>query len=130
MIILSIRTDRPEAEIGLFDDQKRLAYEVWHAHRELSTTIHRRIARLLSEQGKRLCDLEGVICYRGPGSFTGLRIGLSVANALSYALQIPLAGTQTETWQHDAFARLLEHGDTGMVLPEYGMPAHTTLPKH
>ena len=36
MLILAIRTEKPEAEIGLFDDEKKLAYETWEAHRQLA----------------------------------------------------------------------------------------------
>ena len=39
-MILSIRTDKPEAEIGLFSaDGQKLVYKTWQAHRELSSTI-------------------------------------------------------------------------------------------
>lgn len=36
MIILSIRTDKPEAEVGLYKDSVQLAYETWTAHRALA----------------------------------------------------------------------------------------------
>jgi hypothetical protein len=44
MIILTIRTDKPESEIGLFNNKDKLAYEVWQAHRELAETVHKKIA--------------------------------------------------------------------------------------
>ena len=46
MLILTIRTDNPESEIGLYDGQKQLDYEVWEAHRQLGTTIHAKIILL------------------------------------------------------------------------------------
>ena len=42
-------------------------------------------------------DLEGIDVEKGPGSFTGLRVGVSVANALGFALGIPVNGKKVET---------------------------------
>ena len=47
---------------------------------------------LLKERGKQIQDLEGIVVVLGPGSFTGLRIGLSLAKSLAFALKIPLVG--------------------------------------
>src|SRR5690349_21080757 len=98
MLVLNVRTDKPEAGIGLYDDQRQLEYEMWHAHRELSITIHQKISGLLSSQGKKISDLQGIVCFAGPGSFTGLRIGLTVANTLAYALEVPIVATPDPEW--------------------------------
>lgn len=82
MLILTIRTDKPEAEIGLCNGDKQLAYETWQAHRLLAETLHRKVEDLLASQSKTVDDIEGLVGFQGPGSFTGLRIGLSVVNAL------------------------------------------------
>lgn len=47
------------------------------------------VDRLLAEEGLRLCDLDYIACVTGPGSFTGIRIGVSSVRALCYALAIP-----------------------------------------
>jgi len=47
---------------------------------------------LLKERGKEIRDLEGIVVVLGPGSFTGLRIGLSLAKSLAFTLKIPLVG--------------------------------------
>jgi tRNA threonylcarbamoyladenosine biosynthesis protein TsaB len=129
MIILTIRTDKPESEIGLYDDQTQLAYEVWEAHRQLAETIHQKIEALLSEQGKGLADLQGIVCFQGPGSFTGLRIGLTVANALSYSYNLPVVAVQDPQWIEAGAARLLKGEKDALALPYYGADAHITLPK-
>lgn len=46
----------------------------------------------LKAQNKTVQDITSVQAFTGPGSFTGLRVGLSVANALSFALNIPVNG--------------------------------------
>ncbi len=42
--------------------------------------------------------IEGIVCYEGPGSFTGLRIGLSFGNALAYTRGIPIVGARDSSW--------------------------------
>ena len=130
MLILSIRTDKPEAEVGLFNDTSQLAYEVWEAHRALAETIHTKIKDMLSGQGKTLHDIEAIIAYAGPGSFTGLRIGLSVANALAYSVQIPIVGVEgEEAWLEKGLQEIASGHNDRIVLPEYGAPVHITTPK-
>lgn len=133
MIVLILRTDKPEAELGLYEDDRQLAYITWHAHRELSGTIHEQIEELLQgrslQQGLSLQDVEGIVVYKGPGSFTGLRIGLSVANALAYSLSIPTTAKSGKNWV-DAGIKSLKAGENDKIsLPKYDQPAGTTKPR-
>jgi tRNA threonylcarbamoyladenosine biosynthesis protein TsaB len=130
MLILSIKTDNPEAEVGLFNDDRQLGYQTWTAHRELSVTIHTKIRDLLKRSNKNLSDLGGIVIFRGPGSFTGLRIGLSVANALAESLGIPIVGTSGTDWLEHGRAELKSGHNNKIALPEYGAPVHITEPKH
>lgn len=129
MIILTIRTDSPKAEIGLFDDSKKLAYKTWQAHRQLAETIHTQIKQLLDDQKMQWQDINAIICYKGPGSFTGLRIGLSVGNALAYSLNLPIASTMDESWIQIGTELLKSGKNQKLALPEYGAPANITTPK-
>ena len=129
MTILTIRSDKPEAEIGLFDYDKKLAYETWQAHRQLAETIHTKIETLLKSQGKDWHDIDGIICFQGPGSFTGLRIGLTVGNTLAYGLEVPIVATQTDDWIKHGI-KILKNGEADeLALPHYGAPAHITQQK-
>lgn len=145
MLILTLRTDKPEAEIGLHDDQKRLAYETWQAHRTLTATIHKQINEILNPDKKLLdlssnfngasklrydlSDIEGIVVYKGPGSFTGLRIGSAVANALAYGQKIPIVASSGNNWLEQGIDKLLAGQGGKIVTPEYGSPAKTTSPK-
>ncbi len=129
MIILTIKTDNPQAELGLFDGDKKLAYETWEAHRILAETIHKKIEEILKKAGKDWKDVGGVICFAGPGSFTGLRIGLSVGNALAYGLSAPIVGQKGDDWIKDGITRLLAGKADPLALPEYGAEAHITTPR-
>lgn len=129
MLVLTLRTDKPEAEIGLMMNGERVAYFTWQAHRQLAETIHLKIEELLKSQGKSLQDVEGIGVYKGPGSFTGLRIGLSVANALSSGLNQPIVSETGEDWISRAAERLKSGEDEKIALPEYGAPPHITVQK-
>jgi tRNA threonylcarbamoyladenosine biosynthesis protein TsaB len=129
MIILTIRTDKPEAEIGLYDDHKKLAYDTWYAHRELAETLHLKVEAMLEHEQKSREDVEGIACFKGPGSFTGLRIGLTVANALAYSYSIPVVATEDPQWLENGITRLQAGENDVQAMPFYGADAHITQQK-
>ena len=130
MLILTIRTDKPEAELDLYDKDRRLAHKTWQAHRQLAESIHSQIKDLLQSQDKSLDDLGGIAVFHGPGSFTGLRIGISVANALADGLGIPIVGSGGEDWISEAISKLSGGANEKIILPEYGASPHTSQPKN
>ena len=129
MIILTLRTDNPVAEIGIYAEGRQLAYEKWEAHRRLAETIHHKIEDLLKSQNLSWESVEGIVGFEGPGSFTGLRIGLSTANAAAYGLQIPVVAAQGEDWIQKGIARLQAGEQDEVALPFYGRDANITMPR-
>jgi len=129
VLIVTIRTDQPIAEVGLFADGEQLAYVRWEAHRALSATLHRKIDDMLHEHHKSFADLQGIVCFKGPGSFTGLRIGLAVANALAYSLHIPIVSVLGEDWRQSGIDSILQGDNEAIALPLYGAPVHITQPR-
>lgn len=103
-----------------------MAEEKWDAHRQLAETLHLKIRDLLSANNKQWQDIAGIVCFKGPGSFTGLRIGISVANALAASLPAAIVGASGEDWQADGVDTLMNEEDDKIVLPEYGAPVHIT----
>lgn len=129
-MIVGIRTDKPESELLLLDKERIVDTLIWHAHRQLSDTLLIKIEELLSRNGCQLSDVTGVIAYEGPGSFTGLRIGLSVANTLAYACNIPIAAAGGEAWPQDAYTILSEQREYALpAKPHYGSEANITKPR-
>jgi tRNA threonylcarbamoyladenosine biosynthesis protein TsaB len=129
MIVLTLRSDKPEAEVGLFEDNHQLAYIKWPAHLELSKTINTKIKELLDKSSKQASDIGGIVGFAGPGSFTGLRIGLSVANALAYAYDIPIVSASDEDWVKSGIRALAAGKNDKIITPIYDRPAATTPPK-
>jgi tRNA threonylcarbamoyladenosine biosynthesis protein TsaB len=129
MLILTIRTNKPEAELGLYEDSKQLIYETWLAHRQLAETIHIKIDELLKSRQKTLPDLQGTVVFRGPGSFTGLRIGITVANALAYSLHVAVIACEDPQWLETGIAKLIKGQSDKVALPEYGALPNISIQK-
>jgi tRNA threonylcarbamoyladenosine biosynthesis protein TsaB len=129
MLILTLRTDKPEAEIGLFEGQTKVAYEIWEAHRKLAETLHVKIEMLLKADDKTWQDIQGIVAFEGPGSFTGLRIGLATANAIAASLNIPIVASKGDEWAEKGIKRLLAGEQDEIALPFYGQDVHITLPR-
>jgi tRNA threonylcarbamoyladenosine biosynthesis protein TsaB len=129
MIVLTLRSDKPAAEIGLYDDHKQLAYITWQAHRELSDTIHYKLDEILKSQAKSWSDVQAIVCYKGPGSFTGLRIGLAVVNALANSQHLPVVARTDPAWLATGIQDILTGQNDGLALPEYGATANITQPR-
>ncbi|MBI4497338.1 MAG: tRNA (adenosine(37)-N6)-threonylcarbamoyltransferase complex dimerization subunit type 1 TsaB [Chloroflexi bacterium] len=72
-----------------------LAEYTWRADRDHTRTLMPAIVRVLEFHGWKPEDLAGVVVAIGPGSFNGLRVGLSVAKGLALALEVPLVGVST-----------------------------------
>lgn len=128
-MILTMRTDKPEAEIGLFDGTMKKDYKTWTAHRQLAETLHKVIRDMLANHRLDWKDISGIAVYQGPGSFTGLRIGLTVANTLASSLNVSIVGIEGEDWLQKALEKLAAGQNDSLVIPVYGQPVHITQPK-
>jgi len=90
---LCIDTTTSEAGITLVD-YGRLPIDPRHA----SEDILKKIDELIQKANIKLADLKGVFVIKGPGSFTGLRVGIAVANQFAHQLKIPIVGLRTDEW--------------------------------
>ncbi len=78
-----------------------------------SSTLLPSVESLLQEAGLAASDLKLIAIGLGPGSFTGLRVGLTVAKGLAYALKIPLKGVSSL----QALACNLQHEANNLICP-------------
>ena len=128
-MILAIRTEAPDATIALVDGGTVADTHSWHAHRTLARDLLKVIQDRLNSQGKEWKDISGVILFKGPGSFTGLRIGASVANTIAFSQKLSIVGVSGDDWLNDGIKRLGKNEDDKFVQPFYGSEAHITKPK-
>lgn len=129
MIMLGIRTDRPQAELYIYDADVCKAEYTWQADRELARGLLAHIEDFLAQNNLAFQDLAGLFVFQGPGSFTGLRIGLTVANTMAYSLGIPIVGASEDSWRENAVHRLIDGDNDRIVLPLYGAAPRITQPR-
>lgn len=95
MRVLAIDTATPVASAALADGQKVVAEESVGGQRNHSEQLLQMVDRLFAETGWEGRGLDLVAVSIGPGSFTGLRVGISAAQGLAFAYDRPLAGVPT-----------------------------------
>lgn len=94
--ILNIETATRTCSTALGSDGELLvSREVTRAHFSHAEELNLFIRELFQEDASSFNDLDAVAVGAGPGSYTGLRIGVSTAKALAYSLDIPLIGLRT-----------------------------------
>ncbi len=96
MKILGIDTSTKYCNLGLIEDKDVLInYTINGLKKKHSSILMPAIKELFKIMDLKIEEIHGVAVSIGPGSFTGLRIGLSVAKGLSYACSLPLLGIPT-----------------------------------
>jgi tRNA threonylcarbamoyladenosine biosynthesis protein TsaB len=93
--LLLIETSGRVGQIGLADGHALLAQRQLDQARRHARDLAPALRDLLGSQGWRPTDISAVIASRGPGSYTGLRVGLMAAKAFAYAVGCPVVGIDT-----------------------------------
>ncbi len=124
-----VDTSTPNCYLALDDGQSEIKEYNWYADRNLANGLLRYIVDKLEDSSLTLNDLSGIGIKKGPGSFTGLRIGLTVANTLAESLEVPIISESGEDWQAKVRSRLDDGQNDRIVMPNYGMAPHITKPR-
>lgn len=92
---LTIDTSTSALGVGVMQEEKVLGETITYLKRHHSERLLPTINHLLSETNVSLNDLGGVAVVRGPGSYTGVRIGVTTAKILAWSLKLPLVGVSS-----------------------------------
>lgn len=96
-MLLAVDTATQMASLALYDQARGwvLGEESWYTVANHTVELMPRLVRLMEQQGASPDNLTGLVVSLGPGSFTGLRIGLGVAKGLALARRVPIVGVPT-----------------------------------
>jgi len=100
---VAIDTSTDTASLALVQDGEVLAELSWRCGQNHSTQLLPNLSHLLKQAELSLQSVSGIIVARGPGSYNGLRVGISTAKSLAFSLGIPIVGISTlevEAYQH------------------------------
>ena len=116
LLVLDTATRTPV--VALADERGELIGErQWQSAHRHSEELLERLDDLLGEAGVERRALAGVVVGTGPGSFTGLRIGLATAKVVAYGVDIPLVGVSTTGALATAARRETGADPIAVVLP-------------
>lgn len=95
MLILAFETSAKAASAALTEDGKLLGEAYQNTGMTHSQTLMVMAEDLLKQCGKKIEDLQAVAVANGPGSFTGVRIGVAAAKGLAWGAELPCVGVST-----------------------------------
>jgi len=108
-LLLTIDTAVETASVCLAQDEKLLSFEINTSSRDHAAWIQPAIKKMMEHSRRKFSELDAIAVSVGPGSYTGLRIGLSTAKGLCYALGVPLIAIGTLDMMAFAAARQYSH---------------------
>ncbi len=92
---LAIDTSTDTASLALVQDSEVLAELTWRCGQNHTVELLSHLVYLLNQTKLNLQSTSCIIVARGPGSFNGLRVGISTAKGLAFSLGIPIVGIST-----------------------------------
>ena len=116
MLVLAIDTSGKQGGVALYRDHPQLQQSVLLEGGTYSAELVPAIAKLLEQNRLSLRDLNGVAVVNGPGSFTGLRVGIGAVKGFAEALQIPVVTVSAL----ELVASTPEHGGRVLVALDAG----------
>ena len=95
MLILGIDTSGKTAACALYEDGIMLGQSCVYTVKTQSQVILPLIKKLMSDCNRELSQLSLIAVSKGPGSYTGIRIGIAAVKAMAFSLDIPCCGVST-----------------------------------
>lgn len=95
MKVLAIDTSNYVLGVAIVDEEKVIGEVITNLPKNHSVRVMPTIEQLMKECGIKPKELERIVVAMGPGSYTGVRIGVTIAKTLAWSLQIPLVGVSS-----------------------------------
>ncbi|WP_010285561.1 tRNA (adenosine(37)-N6)-threonylcarbamoyltransferase complex dimerization subunit type 1 TsaB [Bacillus timonensis] len=95
MKVLAIDTSNYVLGVAIVDEEKVIGEVITNLPKNHSVRVMPTIEKLMNECGIKPKELEKIVVAMGPGSYTGVRIGVTIAKTLAWSLQIPLVGVSS-----------------------------------
>jgi tRNA threonylcarbamoyladenosine biosynthesis protein TsaB len=118
-MLLALDTSTSFASIAVVDEQRLLAELNWYAGSRHSTDLFSRLDWLLASHSLTWSGLTSIAVATGPGSFNGLRVAVTAAKSLCFALSLPLYASSTMDiigWSSASFGNAGSYGATWALL--------------
>ncbi|WP_428910570.1 tRNA (adenosine(37)-N6)-threonylcarbamoyltransferase complex dimerization subunit type 1 TsaB [Niallia sp. Krafla_26] len=95
MNVLALDTSNYSLGVALINDEKVIGEYMTNMKKNHSVRVMPAIERLLSDCDMKPSDINKIVVAKGPGSYTGVRIGVTIAKTLAWTLNIPLVGVSS-----------------------------------
>ncbi|HEX2921668.1 MAG TPA: tRNA (adenosine(37)-N6)-threonylcarbamoyltransferase complex dimerization subunit type 1 TsaB [Bacteroidales bacterium] len=116
-MILCLETATPLCSVALCDDAGIVALKESNDSKSHASLLTVFIGELLKNNGIRPSELEAIAVSKGPGSYTGLRIGVSVAKGMAFATSIPLIGIETTCSMFHGISKNINENPSRLYCP-------------
>lgn len=116
-LILLLETATSSCSVALSEKGKVIGVKEANERNIHASHITLFIEELMLKADKKYSDLQAVAVSKGPGSYTGLRIGVSTAKGLCYALDIPLLGIDTLEAMACSLTQRIDIPDSALLIP-------------
>lgn len=133
-MLLAIDTSTTQTGLACYDAGGVLGECAWQSGREHTTQLLPQLTLLLRHIGRERSDIKAVGVALGPGSWSGLRVGMSTAKGMALAYNIPIIGISTLdmlAYQHNrrgvTVMPLIRLGRERFAIPGTNIPRNVTL---
>lgn len=128
---LYLNTAGSQIDLALIADNFQLIVSKgWHSNNDQSEKLLSYVEELLLKHNISIRQINGIFVFAGPGSYTGLRVGLSSANALAFALNVPVWPVdKNRIDEKEYLLNITLNTGSVIITPHYAKPPHITKKK-
>ncbi|MBM2820257.1 MAG: peptidase glycoprotease [Candidatus Berkelbacteria bacterium] len=116
-MILHIDTINNNCQVALYDGKNSDILK-WQWKTDTGSEVLKNIQELLKKHKKNLIDIKAIIVNQGPGSYTGTRVGIVIANTLGWSLNIPVFGYSNQKPETVA-RKICQKLSKGQLFPDH-----------